>query len=301
VRRLALLLLAALALAGCGGGSSGLPHSLARLYAYDRSTPFGETDRVIPNKKIPVVLHDISFSDGRGGRVHAYLCVPPGRGPFGGVVLIPGSGGRQVDFLIECLQLAAKGAVSMSMITPFIHGVPPGPTKTIPSARFYVKHFEDNVVAIRRALDLLAARKDVDPHRLGLAGWSLGGALTSVASGVDPRVRAAFLVAPPSHAHFIPPLTGGTAQEVYRILAPVDPKRYLPHARGKLFVAMGLHDELQKRSEQRAVIRAAGPNAKVVWFPTGHEMEVQTWADLVHWLGVQLGLGPLPRYARVTP
>jgi cephalosporin-C deacetylase-like acetyl esterase len=301
VRRSAALLLSAVALAGCGGSSSALPPSLAQLYEYDRKAPFRETDRVIPNTKIPVVLHDISFSDARGGRVHAYLCVPPGKGPFAGVALVPGSGGRQADFLIECLQLAAKGAVAMSMITPFVHGVPPGPSATIPSARYYRAHFEDNVVAVRRALDLLQARKDVDPSRLGLAGWSLGGALASVVSGVDPRVKAAFLVAPPSHAHFVPPLEGKTAKRVYRILAPVDPKRYLPHARGKLFVAMGLHDEIQTRSEQRAVIRAAGPGAKVVWFPTGHEMNVRTWADLVHWLGQELGLGPLPKYAQVSP
>jgi dienelactone hydrolase len=300
VRRRLLPLLAAGALAGCGG-SSGLPASLAQPYDYNGKAPFNETDRVIPNHKIPVVLHDISFSDARGGRVHAYLCVPPGKGPFGGVVLIPGSGGRQIDFLVECVQLAAKGAVSMSMVTPFIRGVPPGPSATIPSARYYLAHFEDNVVAVRRAFDVLAARKDVDRSRLGIAGWSLGGALSAVASGVDPRVRAAFLVAPPSHAHFVPALGGKTAKKVYRLLAPVDPKRYLPHARGKLFVAMGLRDQIQKRSEQRAVIRAAGPDAKVVWFPTGHEMNVQTWTDLVRWLGDQLSLGPLPKYARVQP
>jgi predicted esterase len=295
----ALLLVAALAVGG--GSHSALPPSLARLYDYDRRASLHLTDRRIPNRRIPVVLHDVSFGDGRGGRVHAYLCVPPGTGPFGGVVLVPGSGGRQVDFLIECVQLAAKGAVAMSMVTPFIRGVPPGPSATIPSARYYLAHFEDNVVAIRRALDLLAARKDVDPRRLGLAGWSLGAALSSVASGVDPRVRAAFLVAPPSHAHFIPPLSGRKARRVYRILAPVDPKRYLPYARSKLFVAMALHDELQKRSEQRAVIGAAGPTAEVRWFPTGHSMNTRTWADLVRWLGDQLGLGPLPRYAQVTP
>jgi dienelactone hydrolase len=278
-----------------------LPNSLARLYEYDKHASFRETDRVIPNKKIPVVVHDIRFSDGRGGEVSAYLCVPPGKGPFGGVVFVPGSGGRQIDFFVECVQMAGKGAVAMSMVTPFIRGVPPGPNATIPSARYYLAHFEDNVVAIRRALDLLAARKDVDVDRLGLAGWSLGGALSSVASGVDPRVKAAVLVAPPSHAHFIPALAGKTGKKVYRILAPVDPKRYLPHAQGTLFIEMGLHDQIQKRSEQRDVIAAAGPDAKVRWYPTGHAMDTQAWSDLVRWLGDQLGLGPLPKYARVQP
>jgi hypothetical protein len=179
-----LAVLVAALLVGRGGTShTSLPPSLANLYTYDMHSSLGVRDQVVPNRNIPVVLHTISFSDARGGEVDAYLCVPPGNATFAGVVLVPGSGGRQVDFLIECVQLAAKGAVALSMVTPFIQGTQSGPDATLPSARFYRSQFENSVVAIRRALDLLARRTDVDPRRLGLAGWSLGAALSSVTAG----------------------------------------------------------------------------------------------------------------------
>jgi len=106
--------------------------------------------------------------------------------------------------------------------------------------------------------DLLERRPDVDKHRLGLAGYSLGASLSSVVSGVDPRPIAVVLVAPPSHPHFIPPFQGQTAVRAAQILAPVDPKRYLRHAKARLFVEMGRHDQIEIPPEQRAVLEAVG-------------------------------------------
>jgi len=206
--------------------------------------------------------------------------------------MVPGSFGREADFLVECIQFAARGAVAMSMVTPFIQGSQSGPSSAIPSARFYLRHFEDNVVGIRRAIDLLQSRYDV--NRIALAGYSLGASLSSVVSGVDPRVHVVGLVAPPSHSHFVPPLQGRTKAQAYRILAPVDPKRYLRRTKAHLFLEMARYDPIEIRPEQRAVIRAAGAHATVKWYPTDHRMDVEAWNDLVYWLGRELDLGPLP-------
>jgi dienelactone hydrolase len=297
-----MLLAGAVVLAGCGGGGSApppLPSSLAHLYVYDTHAAFRERNHGVANKNFPVVIHDISFSDSKGGGIDAYVCVPPGKGPFAGAVVVPGSGSGRADLLFQAVQLAARGAVTMTVLTPFIHGYPNEPNG-VAEARFYRTHFEDNVVGVRRAFDLLERRPDVDRHRLGLVGYSLGATISSVVSGVDPRPVAIVLVAPPSHPHFIPPFRGQAAVEAGRILAPVDPKRYLRHAKAHLFLEMARFDQIEIPPEQHAVLQAVGPDAKVKWYPTGHGMNVQAWNDLVRWLGDQLHLGPLPKYAQ-TP
>ncbi|HEX5615865.1 MAG TPA: acetylxylan esterase [Acidimicrobiia bacterium] len=43
---------------------------------------------------------------------------------------------------------------------------------------------------LRRALDVLSEHPLVDPHRLGVAGWSFGGMLALVLAAIDERVRA---------------------------------------------------------------------------------------------------------------
>jgi dienelactone hydrolase len=292
------LVFVALALVACGGGrSSGLPESLAHLYVYDAKAPLHEVDRGLANHDFPVRIHDVSFSDSKGGGADAYLCVPPGKGPFAGAVLVPGSGSGRVDMLFQAVQVAARGAVTLAILTPFIHGSPQLPD-SLAGARAYRDQFEENVVTVRRAFDLLERRSDVDSHRLGLAGYSLGASLSSVVSGVDPRPVAVALIAPPSHPHFMPPFRGDDAVKAARILAPVDPKRYLRVASAHLFLQMARFDQLHPRNEQQAVIEAAGPGAKVKWYPTGHEMSAQAFSDTVTWLGDQLGLGTLPKYAR---
>lgn len=289
----------ALLLGACGGGSSGLPRSLAHLYVYDTKARLKEVDHGPANHNFPVRIRDVSFSDSKGSGIDAYLCVPPGKGPFAAAVLVPGSGAGRADLLFQAVQLAARGAVTMTILTPFIHGSANEPNG-LAEARFYRTHFEDNVIGVRRAFDLLERRPDVDRHRLGLVGYSLGASISSVISGVDPRPVAIVLVAPPSHPHFIPPFQGQTAVEAAHILAPVDPKRYLRHAKAHLFVEMARFDQIEIPPEQRAVLKAVGPDAKVKWYPTGHQMNLQAWNDMVQWLGDQLHLGPLPKYARTS-
>ena len=66
--------------------------------------------------------------------------------------------------------------------------------------------FVESVLDTRRALDLLAARHDVDPHRLGIVGHSLGGGVVAATAGADDRPAAVVLMAPVGGPHFYPPL-----------------------------------------------------------------------------------------------
>ncbi len=38
-----------------------------------------------------VKIHDISYASPMGGRVPAFLVVPPGKGPFAGIIFAPGA------------------------------------------------------------------------------------------------------------------------------------------------------------------------------------------------------------------
>jgi dienelactone hydrolase len=51
--------------------------------------------------------------------------------------------------------------------------------------------YYDTVWDVMRLIDYLQSRPDVDPHRIGLIGFSKGGIETWMASAVDPRIAAA--------------------------------------------------------------------------------------------------------------
>ena len=52
----------------------------------------------------------------------------------------------------------------------------------------------DIVVCIRRAIDLLLARPDIDPSRVGYVGHSYGGNAGAVLTAVDKRIKTFVLV-----------------------------------------------------------------------------------------------------------
>ena len=94
------------------------------------------------------------------------------------------------------------------------------------------------MVAARRAFDVLADDDRVDPDRLGLVGWSMGGRLAAVVAGVDDRVRATVLMsvgAAPVEAY----LEGAPAElkgVVREALEPIDPLSHVGDAKGAILV-----------------------------------------------------------------
>src|SRR4051812_42727407 len=57
-----------------------------------------------------VVVRDLSYASPKGGRVPAYLVVPPGKGPFAGIVYVHWGQGNRSEFVAEALLAARAGA-----------------------------------------------------------------------------------------------------------------------------------------------------------------------------------------------
>ena len=91
-----------------------------------------------------------------------------------------------------------------------------------------------DVVAVRRALDVLAADERVDPERLGLVGWSFGGRIGALVAGLDDRLRATTLMsagaAPVSE--YVAAAPADLRDDVEEVLTPIDPLSRIGDAKG---------------------------------------------------------------------
>ena len=75
----------------------------------------------------------------------------------------------------------------------------PGPSRPARGgAPRFRELFADGVVDLRRALDYLATRADVDTSRVGLLGYELGGNVAFCLMAVEPRLRAAIACVTPA-------------------------------------------------------------------------------------------------------
>src|SRR5215470_19003729 len=84
---------------------------------YDRTAPV-DLQEVGVTKRGDVEVHDISYASPKGGRVTAYLVVPPGKGPFAAVEFVHWGQGNRTEFLSEALLYARAGIISLLLDAP---------------------------------------------------------------------------------------------------------------------------------------------------------------------------------------
>ena len=137
--------------------------------------------------------------------------VPEGTGPFPGIVIYHGYGGRKPD-AAELLVYASQGYAVLAVDVRGQSGnsgdnaaYPDGHhagymTMGISEPQTY--YYRGVYVDSLRALDALGAQSEVDTGRIGITGGSQGGALTLAVAALcerypdGPRVRAAFAEVP---------------------------------------------------------------------------------------------------------
>jgi dienelactone hydrolase len=243
-----------------------------------------------------VAVHDLSYASPMGGRVTAYLVVPPGEGPFAGILFLHPGGGSRASFLDEALALAQAGAVSLLIDGPEARPEPWGGefNYTPENDRLL---FIQSVVDMRRGLDLLATREDVDPERVGFVGSSYGAHMGGVLAGVETRIQAYVLMSGFSRyseripGHIANVLPAEDLAAYLEAIVPLDAANYVGHAApAALLFQCGRQDEIIDEVTLAHYYEAASRPKEILWYDAGHALDDQAWRDLTRWLGERLGL-----------
>jgi len=180
---------------------------LLRHWSYDRNLPLDVRQLGIEERDgVKVVdLEYTSPKDDRaqavgqnGGQVAAYLVLPKGKGPFPAILYghwcMPGSEKKdRTEFLEEALLLAQSGVISL--LPDHVSVRPQFVDDNTPLNENQVAVTVQQVVNLRRGVDLLLARADVDAKRIAYVGHSCDASAGGFLSGVDQRFQAFVLMA----------------------------------------------------------------------------------------------------------
>src|SRR6266852_6688229 len=172
---------------------------LIRHFDYDRDAPLGLKQSGVQHREHADV-YDITYRSPKGGVVPAYLVVPKGRGPFAAVIWghwywDNSSMRNRRQFLDEAVVLAQAGVVSLWPDGPVAR--PGHVTNKEPLNEQQVVDLVQAIVDMRRGVDLLLARRDVDPKRVAFVGHSYNAIVGAFLSGIDRRFKAFVLMAGP--------------------------------------------------------------------------------------------------------
>ncbi len=255
-------------------------------FGYDRSAPLDFVDHGVIERRGSVAVHDIQFRSGTE-RIEGYLVEPGSPGRVPGVVLVHGAGGDRRELLGDAIELAQRGAVALTITAPSTAYPLPQPTTVEQLLSGTILTTLRDVVAVRRAADLLASRPTVDPKRIGYLGWSAGAKTGTFVAAADPRFRALALLsagADPVSA-FVASAPPADRRVVRRALESVDPIRYVALARpGTLLLEDGTRDAVVPHEALENVVHAAPRGTLVRWYPTGHALDPKAYSDAFTWL-----------------
>jgi dienelactone hydrolase len=181
----------------CSLSANAQDPELLRHFDYNQKAPLGIKELSV-ERRGDVTVHDITYLSPKGGVVPAYLVVPKGKGPFAAVVWGHWYWGNspmrnRKEFLDEAVALAPAGLVSLLTDGPIAR---PGHVENKePLNDQEVDDLVQQVVDMRRGVDLLLARREVDAKRVAYVGHSANGVIGAFLSGVDRRFKAFVLMA----------------------------------------------------------------------------------------------------------
>ena len=295
----ALLILASLLFAQCEAASP--PVETVKLFDYDAKAPL-DVQQIGVEERDGVSIHDLTYASPKGGRVPTYLVVPKGKGPFPAVILMHGAPGTRARMLPQALTMAKSGAVALLIDAPFARSG--AGSETITFTELDRDRQIQLIVDLRRAVDLLAARSDVDAKRIAYLGRSYGAAMGGLLAGVETRIKAYILAVGDGGlvSHFTGeddrngPLQGLSEERRKRWLAamePIEPIRFVGNAApAALFFQAARQDELVPPADATRFQEAGSEPKTVKWYDSGHQLNQEALRDGLEWLRGQIGIDP---------
>ena len=264
-------------------------------------------------KRKGVSIHDITYASPKGGRVTAYLVVPAKTGRFAGIVFGHWGYGTRTEFLPEAMLYARAGVVSLLVDDLDVRPAPWRRRAPGSEPEAVRNNFIQSVVDLRRGLDLLRSRPDVDPDRIAYVGHSSGAHWGAILSAVERRLKTVVLMAgvpteasillesnDPDYVDFRQNTPKEVQDKYFKVISPLDAINYVPHAAPTplLFQFARLERYFNEAAMERYAKAASEPKL-VLWYDTGHELnDIRPLVDRANWLRKHIRLGPIGSIVR---
>jgi len=276
--------------------SSNFYEANRQLFEYDQDAALDiqEVSRRIENG-LSVV--EITYASPKGGRVPARLIIPQGTGPFAGIVM-------QYSMELEFgMRYAEYGAVVIYVDPPSFRPQDTGPRGILTFTEQDREEQIQLIIDLRRAIDLLMARPDVDPERIAYLGVSYGGAMGGLLAGIDHRPKAYVLIV--GDGGFVTHQTNpanltmslNEFSEEYKAwidaMWPIEPIHYVSHASPTpLLFQNAVRDQYVNVEDATRYQDTASEPKHVIWYDSEHwPLPDEVIMDSIKWL--QQFIGPL--------
>jgi fermentation-respiration switch protein FrsA (DUF1100 family) len=231
-----------------------------------------------------VIREKITFDDPFGLKVTGIFMRPKKEGVYPCAMLFHGAGGRKEDMSDEFgTALATRGIASLSLDAA-LHGERQGQAQPKGEPRGKLGAVTRvTIVDYRIAIDYLGTRQDVNTHRIGALGYSMGSQLAAILAAVDTRIAATLLYVggDPIRITFLPQTPPNHKEEIEM----VSPSNYVGHISPRpLFMVNGKSDKNITGPMTKLLYESAKDPKQIEWFEAGHGLNSQAMSRGLDWL-----------------
>ncbi|MDH3261929.1 MAG: prolyl oligopeptidase family serine peptidase [Acidimicrobiia bacterium] len=274
------------------------------LFNYDTGAPL-DIEQAGTERSGDVNAIDLTYASPKGGRVPATLFVPDGDGPLAGLVLMHGLPSNRTEMSEYAMAFALLDAVVITIDAPFAR-----PENKGREPLTYTDQDRDEqiqlIVDLRRAIDVLVSRPEVDPDRMAYVGVSYGGAMGGLLAGVEDRLRTYVLqvgdgglvthstASEDRSEYFYTGLSASGREAWLEAMWPIEPIHYVGHAApAALLFQNGTVDDLVPPADALRYQEAGSQPKAILWYEAGHGVSPTAADDTVAWLQDHGALGQL--------
>jgi hypothetical protein len=272
---------------------------IGEVFAYDPQAPL-DIQEVGRKREWGVTVIDLTYASPMGGRVPATLVVPDGAGPFAGMLYQHWMPSTRQPMIPAAVNYARMGAVVLLIDAPFARR-PNGMDEALSFTEQDRREQIQLIVDLRRGIDLLLSRPEVDPKRLAYVGVSYGGAMGGLLAGVEDRLKAYVLQV--GDGGLVTHFTGSEDRAAWLArpederqqwaawMWPIEPIHYVGCASpAALLFQNGTLDAMVPPADGLRYQEAGSEPKTVCWYGTGHALDAAAYHDQAEWLSEMIGI-----------
>jgi dienelactone hydrolase len=284
---------------------------LLHLFDYDSKSGL-ELRETNFEKRGNIMMIELNYAGASGDRVPGYLLVPHGNGPFPAIVwghwLMKGSPlANKDEFLDEALVLAHAGVMSLLIDAPQARHGYVAEKDILASGKQQSESAMHQVIDLRRGVDLLRIRRDVDGKRIAYVGHSWDAHVGAILAGVETRLCCFVLMASgysdqadtfasqnPEIVRIRKQLGDDALREYFHDYAYDDPVNFVGHTQDEsIFLQFASGDGITRERAQKYLDSFASKDKQMQLYDAPHALNAAARLDRVRWLQKHLGFKKL--------
>ncbi len=256
---------------------------LKYFYDYDKHYPYEVVIDTLSNN-----IYHITYNSVHNNRVTSLLSLPQnGNPPYPLVIIQHGLGdSKDTDYMMLGDSILSSKGFAVFRIDFAMHGERVSKKYKFKGIDYTLRDaIEQTVFDLRRGLDYLDTRPDIDSTKTGYIGISLGGIAGTVFCGIDKRVEVPVICIAGGGMRMMEGVEG-FSDKVTAMMAPIEPLNFVKgiSPRPLLFINAE-NDEIIPKPMAMLLHSAAEEPKEVIWYDSKHHINpYRAFNDAADWL-----------------